>query len=300
MLFGSAVLDTALGIVFCFLAVSLMTSVLQETIATVFAWRANTLRDGIGRLLADPQLAGIGKEILRHGLVQGLTPSRGALSYLPSATFADALVDLLFRPTSDGTPSAAARPTYVTANLISTIQQAGLPPTLQQSLISLANTASGDVSLLKTKIAAWFDSAMERISGEYKRRTQLWHFGIALVLAALLNISTIDVAATLWRDPALRQAVAAETAPLVKTNAPDAEAVAAVLDKLPVPIGWEHPPELAFEAWFAWLSMVGGWLLTALAALFGAPFWFDALKALVNLRGAGPKPKAAAAPANET
>jgi hypothetical protein len=33
-----------------------------------------------------------------------------------------------------------------------------------------------------------------------------------------------------------------------------------------------------------------GWLVTAAAALFGAPFWFDLLQRLVNLRGTGTKP----------
>ena len=33
-----------------------------------------------------------------------------------------------------------------------------------------------------------------------------------------------------------------------------------------------------------------GWLITAVAALFGAPFWFDALQSIVRLKGAGPSP----------
>ena len=42
-------------------------------------------------------------------------------------------------------------------------------------------------------------------------------------------------------------------------------------------------------AWFdPWVGL--GWLLTALAGLMGAPFWFDTLKTLVNVRSAGPKP----------
>jgi hypothetical protein len=33
-----------------------------------------------------------------------------------------------------------------------------------------------------------------------------------------------------------------------------------------------------------------GWLITAVAALFGAPFWFDALQSIIRLKGAGPSP----------
>ncbi len=34
-----------------------------------------------------------------------------------------------------------------------------------------------------------------------------------------------------------------------------------------------------------------GWLITAAAVSLGAPFWFDLLNKLVNLRAAGKKPK---------
>lgn len=41
-----------------------------------------------------------------------------------------------------------------------------------------------------------------------------------------------------------------------------------------------------------------GWLLTALAVGLGAPFWFDVLNRLVNLRGAGPKPASSPSSSN--
>lgn len=39
------------------------------------------------------------------------------------------------------------------------------------------------------------------------------------------------------------------------------------------------------------LRKILGWLLTALGVSLGAPFWFDLLNKLVNLRGAGPRPE---------
>jgi hypothetical protein len=53
-----------------------------------------------------------------------------------------------------------------------------------------------------------------------------------------------------------------------------------------------------------WQSIVVeliGWLLTGVAISFGAPFWFDLLGQLINIRSAGPKPpRADAQAANET
>jgi hypothetical protein len=39
-----------------------------------------------------------------------------------------------------------------------------------------------------------------------------------------------------------------------------------------------------------WLKKFGGWLITGLAVSMGAPFWFETLNKLVNLRGAGANP----------
>jgi len=33
-----------------------------------------------------------------------------------------------------------------------------------------------------------------------------------------------------------------------------------------------------------------GWIITAAAALFGAPFWFDTLQSIIRLKGSGPSP----------
>ena len=43
---------------------------------------------------------------------------------------------------------------------------------------------------------------------------------------------------------------------------------------------------------FFWTHLLG-WLLTAAALSFGAPFWFDLLKSIVNVRATGIKPKEA-------
>ena len=42
------------------------------------------------------------------------------------------------------------------------------------------------------------------------------------------------------------------------------------------------------------LTMLAGWLFTAVAVSWGAPFWFDLLNQIVNLRIVGPKPDSSA------
>lgn len=59
-----------------------------------------------------------------------------------------------------------------------------------------------------------------------------------------------------------------------------ANAGQALADIKVLPLGWST---------FTPLSIFG-WIVTA-SVLFGAPFWFDLLQRLVNLRGTGPRPE---------
>jgi hypothetical protein len=42
--------------------------------------------------------------------------------------------------------------------------------------------------------------------------------------------------------------------------------------------------------WFGILTMLLGWIITGLAITLGAPFWFDLLKKLIQIRGSGSRP----------
>ncbi|MBK7407801.1 MAG: hypothetical protein IPJ40_06805 [Saprospirales bacterium] len=39
--------------------------------------------------------------------------------------------------------------------------------------------------------------------------------------------------------------------------------------------------------WQGWLHKAFGWLVTAIAISLGAPFWFDMLRKMVNIRSSG-------------
>ena len=73
------------------------------------------------------------------------------------------------------------------------------------------------------------------------------------------------------------------------TTTLDPTGTLAVLQKLDFPIGWS---EVALNNLRSvnGLEMSAGWLITAVATLFGAPFWFDLLEQFVRLKGSGPSP----------
>jgi hypothetical protein len=160
----------------------------------------------------------------------------------------------------------------------------------------LADEAAGNVDRLRTAIEQWFDSAMDRVSGWYKRWTQLWQLIIGLILAVALNINVVTIGLALWNDIPLRTAIVAEAERLAQESesAPRIDRTRDLLKTTRLPIGW--PDGLPFlQRAFDWTtfdgSLLAGWLLTAIGASFGAPFWFDLLNRFVKLRSGGPRPE---------
>lgn len=206
--------------------------------------------------------------------------------------------------------------------------------TLNALLLNIEEYArEGERHLAKAResVEKWFNDSMDRVSGEFKRHSQWIALLIGFVVASLLNIDSIDLTLYLWREPAVRQALAqhAENFEL-PPNELETDPQQAIDDLrnqfagLSLPIGWginegaglstmdvkcqlfpNTGSDQAFGLPIPWtnrclappqsnqsniLVKLAGIFLTALAARQGAPFWFDLLKRVVNLRSTGAKP----------
>lgn len=267
---NSAVLEVVIGMVFCFASVALIASYLYETGASLLGLRAKSLLSGIQAMLNDPKLEGVALSIYNSALVNprhdGTTPVRQRPkvlpSYIVSKDFADALLEHLQRiPESAG-------------NLEKAINDIS-DPQLRQLLQGMYKRAGQKIEGLQAEISRWYDTSMQRVSGAYKRKAQLFTFLIALALAVGLNIDTFHLFQILWNHPTV---LASATSLSTQATIGDATEM---LKKLPV--GW-GPSSLV-----TWKTCLG-WLMTASTALFGAPFWFDLLRRLSNIRGSGQSP----------
>jgi hypothetical protein len=197
-------------------------------------------------------------------------------------------------------------------------------------LQSLFRGVIDDAGHRRLEVERWFDSGMERVSGWYKRRAQFIIILLSIPIVAGLNADTLTMAQTLWQDETVRTALAEQGSQLVtadstpscfkpKTEAVDpadcTKEIRGKLSGLEI-LGWknndhkadkasqksdprEHPifdslnPADIDEK--GWLFKIAGLAITMGAVSQGAPFWFDILKKVVNLRGAGKPPAATAA-----
>jgi hypothetical protein len=313
-MFGSTILDVAAGIIFGFLAISLFTSAAVEAINSLFNVRVKNLRTGIMALVNDSNFTGLARQLYQHALINplgpgGADPLKNAPAYVDKMQFAEALLDVTGLSAADAAAAAQAPGPQAVAALKGQI--ASIPdPQLRQLIQGIVDRSGGDIQTVKRDLANWFDNGMDRLSGRFKRQTQAMTFFIALVTAFLVNVDTIRIGTLLSGQPALIEKLKLTSIPSSQPASVDdairnGELVMAAIDKIAqdgFPVGWAPGHFLDIQndkgnwepLWGApfsiWYRSLLGWFITAVAALFGAPFWFDALQSVVRLKGAGPSP----------
>jgi len=207
---------------------------------------------------------------------------------------------------------------------------------LGDALLPLIDAAQGDLDQARHNVEAWFEGGMQRVSGWYKKTAQRILLVLGFIVAIVFNVDTLQIATQLSQSAELRRSVADAAAQVVETrrfggvalNVTDTDVQVAQedlkkfagrvqeLDKLGLPIGFTclNPlmqggasrglKQLVSECYTqakkqdsgGWVLKLIGWLITGLAVALGAPFWFDLLNKLVNLRGSGPRPAPVAQP----
>lgn len=354
------ILDLAIGLSFVFLLFSLVITALNELLLSFFDQRAKFLEEGIKELLGQNETTI--KNFFAHGLIDSLSRQKeGKPAYIPANAFVSAVLDEVSKFVVDPADPSKVRDVEAFATALAG-PALDANPKLKQSLLALFDRAGGDLATFKEEIGRWFDGSMDRVTGWYKRFTQQWLFGLALLAAIACNVDALHIMQGLTADPNLRNSVVDAATGYVKKNteseakapkekattvapAPDASPAAdgvtpatttetkapttteprpktpqelkaltkqvqdslAQLNAVSLPIGWGDSQYNYFfkdsghgggmwEAsdsgwnWSHLLTALFGWLITALAASLGAPFWFETLQRFVNIRGNGRSP----------
>ncbi|MGV0025590.1 hypothetical protein [Phormidesmis priestleyi] len=183
-----------------------------------------------------------------------------------------------------------------------------------------------EVAQLRREIEVWFDRSMDRASGVYKRNAKGFAIVLGFVLAVSTNSDTFHISSRLSNDEKLRQVIVQNAATISQNNSSKFEydAIKEGTDKalkdIPLPIGWN--PRIVKEQlncnqagnnWSAvyqcfdpkvsngkrhpfWTlcsaaTMFIGWVFSGIAIAMGAPFWFDMLSKVVNVRNTGKPPE---------
>ena len=299
-MFGSNILDAAIGLLFVYVVLSLICSAAHEILEGFLKYRSSDLERGLRELLeSNSQNTMVTETVYNHPLIGGLFKGKyvpgkthNLPSYIPAHNFALAVMDI-----AGGVAGAVAARADGTAVLRAGILQKLPPSNAQTALLALVDAAGGDLVCARENIEKWYNSSMERVSGWYKRRSQVIIFVLGLAVAVGVNASTIDIAQKLATDTAVRNslvplaqaAMASKDAaqPAQPAQTPEKSPSQVISDQLSqlnqtgLPVGWLNGfPKQSDKQW----SLVFGWLLTAIAVSLGAPFWFDMLNKFISFR----------------
>jgi hypothetical protein len=274
-MFGSSLLDVAIGMIFVYLLLSLICSALNEIIESWLKKRASYLEQGIRQLLDDPSGKGLALKLYKHPLVSSLFPgtydpkqinkggsyaTRSDLpSYIPSRNFALALMDIIM-PAQPETDKTAAKPSGAAGAIRSPkrLDDAENPLTplrnaigtnatgqTQTALLALIDAAGDDIVKARENIEDWYNSSMDRVSGWYKRRAHAIILILGLGVAIALNADTLYIIRSLANDSTLRSSLVAAAQEYAKeppTEEEDAESKftnnVKSIEELGLPIGW--------------------------------------------------------------
>lgn len=350
-LFGSSVLDLAIGLAFIYLLLAIICTAINEWVAGCLKTRGKLLARGIAGLLDGQPVPGatnLLNAFYDHPLIGGLMggtaaaqPAQPAAQQQPAATQT---------PPIQAAPKPAwsgRHPSYIPARTFSAVLLHLMTPTVagtskfeevcdglaampdgkvKRALLALAKDARGDLDTFQRRIEAWYDDAMDRVTGSYKRQTQLWTIAIALALTVTTNADTLHIARRLWTDPALRSEAVADATIRRAEPPPSIESAAVVYkDRDPLKpskpkppaaggagaggaeatispteqellgkvLGW-HADAMSANSGIDWFERIVGWILSIVAISLGAPFWFDTLNRFMNVRSAGRSPDEAA------
>lgn len=160
---------------------------------------------------------------------------------------------------------------------------------LERSSPELSNMARANLAILHeaettfvAKINAWFDQTMDRVSKRFTMSVRGITFGSGLLLALVLQLDTIALVNRISVDDALRQSLVDQAQNIA--SQPDSSNSStrynSVIDQGVISIP-QYPAD--FKK-LGDLRHLTGILVTSLLLSLGAPFWYNSLKQLLQLR----------------
>ena len=294
-------IDVLIGLVTVLLVSSMCVTVLTQAATSILNSRGRALKQGIMDLLQliHPGFAAdvtdkIATAVLTHPLI------REGEKTLGTVVHREELTKILLELATADTPQSLA----VTAkkDLRDALAQNGIDDPeqrikdirvaaleLEKSHPALANDVRHSMAILSVassdfvaKVHGWFDQTIDRTSARFTTNARWWTLLNAVLVALFLQIDTMMILNRLTVDDGLRTAMVEQ-----------AKSITAVDDK----VAAQKTTELVSRNGLVWIPQsIGEWrrhwdwnrlpgiLISMLLLNLGAPFWFNSLKNLLQLR----------------
>lgn len=128
-------------------------------------------------------------------------------------------------------------------------------PQLKQTLYAILNSMPQSISqreneldLVRENIEEWFNNAMNRLTGWYKRRCLITTLLVGILLASIVNVDSINLINRLWREPDLRIAILSKIENILTQDSITSlglgqlSAIQQQFSEINLPVGWLGSP----------------------------------------------------------
>ncbi|MEQ9437585.1 MAG: hypothetical protein RIG62_01010 [Cyclobacteriaceae bacterium] len=298
-MFGIEILEIVIGLIFVFLLLSLLATTLNEIIMQWLYSRGKNLHIALQTMLDDESDV-LCEKFFEHPLIQKLKKqgTKGFPPYISNRYFSKVLTELLCQ-------GEHATLDEIEAGI------KGLPKgKTREVLLTFIRDAKGNLEQFKSDLEMWYQEVMNQATGWYKRRVQQVLFALGLILSIAFNADTFRIAQKLSVDPEARREIIDQAYVYMQQEQLSGRDTSRTIDSLrqqvrqlideevkmastALGMGWQLAPRINLKSG-AWWKYIGqslmGWIVTAFAITLGAPFWFDLLKRVMNIRASSKKP----------
>ncbi|MBC7777112.1 MAG: hypothetical protein H7246_16890, partial [Phycisphaerae bacterium] len=191
-------IEICIGIIFIYLLLSLIATILMELIAGYTAHRGRMLKQGIKELL-DQKSDALSTMFFSSPLFKQLKKAEGTLpSYISSNRF----WDIIFQYISKGVNGEIK-----IENLEAQVKENLPEGDFKETILLYIKKADGKMDKLQKLLNQWYEECMDGLSGWYKRRTQTFLLALGFSIAAIFNANTIKIYQVLNSDDDTRAAI---------------------------------------------------------------------------------------------
>lgn len=323
------IIEIVIAVIVVYLIFSVIVYVIVELISSWLELRGKTLRNAIFRMLSDEdaRLAGnFGKLLYEHPQITRLKKNTKLPSYIPANNVAVALIDIIKNQPSGENAFADNIPVFDRFRG----QVARLPQGELQTFLQSITDHTASLSGLTTALEEWYNSYMDRVTGWYKKNIRIVVLIVGAFITVGFNVDSIHLVKVSATDRAVRERMNRFADVLIRDSMTvrlveqqridpdyneeyvDDSSMTSVDTTFPEPADmagagmegkleelrrlnqmiteWDLPVGWKIKQTHDLPLIIVGWILTIAALCMGAPFWFDLLKKLVNIRSAGIKP----------
>lgn len=269
-MFGIEALDVVIGMIFIYLLFSLFVTIVNEIVSAFFGFKGKHLYTAISQFISEADLKELKEDPRIQLLLKKNTDPNNKTDItkknFPDEIPADIFAEILFA-------NREKLNSYLKNNLISS----------------------------KKELVKHYDLIVLQAKNTYKKNVRLVVLILSLIISVGFNVDSISIFQELSKNPEKAAAIANSASKYIALNdsldfsASDSASIDAMMLKIKKlnnnqledidatlgSIGWDCGKPFCSES--SWLKFVG-WLISALALSLGAPFWFDLLKKVVNIK----------------